>query len=164
MRQSSYFCLMAIDLRKKAAVLEAIQSFAKPKQRAKNDSYSVEGYELHAHPDLVHRLKELMTYTSGARLEFVFGIAVLCTPSGRIFATVGGTSSLELFLPDEVWRRPYPEYGKPWRTGRAWPTRSGPTSPCGIRPVSSDTVTARTIRPLPSCTCGVLVLVMSHYP
>ena len=125
MRQSSCFCLMTIDLRKNAAVLEAIQSFAKPKQRAKNDSYSVEGYELHAHPDLVDRLKELMTYTSGARLEFVFGIAVLCTPSGRIFATAGGTSSLELFLPDETWGRPYPEYGKPWRTGRAWHAGAG---------------------------------------
>jgi hypothetical protein len=110
---------MAVDFTKNAAVLTAIRSFATPKQPAEDKRYVVDGYELHAHPDLVDRLKELVNYTSGASLEFAFGIPMLCTVSGRIFAIAGGTYSLRLFLPDGTWGQLYPEYGEPWRSGRA---------------------------------------------
>jgi hypothetical protein len=112
---------MAIDFRKNANVLTAIHSFAKPNQRTASDPYVVDGYELHAHPDLAERLKSLMAYTPVATMEYVYGIPVLCAPNGRIFATVGGTHYLCLYLPEgEDWGRPYEEYGAPWRQGYAW--------------------------------------------
>jgi hypothetical protein len=116
---------MAADFRKNADVLTAIRTFATPKRPAEDNKYVVDGYELHAHPDLVDRLKELMNYTSGASLEFAFGIPVLCTPTGRIFAAAEGTHSIKLFLPDGTWGQPYPEYGEPWRSGRAWHAGAG---------------------------------------
>jgi|ERR1051325_2379812 hypothetical protein len=112
---------MSIDFRKNANVLAAVQAFAKPKERTPIDPYVVDGYELHAHPDLVDRLKSLLVHTPGARLEFAFGIPMLCTRSGRVFASVGGTSSLSMFLPqDESWGETYPEFGASWRRGYAW--------------------------------------------
>jgi hypothetical protein len=112
---------MSIDFRKNANVLAAVQAFAKPKERTASDPYVVDGYALHAHPDLVDRLKSLLVHTPEARLEFAFGIPMLCTPAGRAFATAGGTSSLSVFLPEnESWGIPYPEFGVPWRLGSAW--------------------------------------------
>jgi hypothetical protein len=114
---------MSIDFRKNANVLTAIQSSARAKARTEGDPYVVDGYELHAHPDLVDRLRSLMVYTPAATLEFTFGIPVLCTTAGRIFATAGGTNSLSLYLPEEeIWGRKSAEYGKPWRRGDAWTT------------------------------------------
>jgi hypothetical protein len=54
---------------------------------------------------------------------------MLCTASGRVFATAGGTHSLSLFLPQaEDWGKPDPEYGEPWRRGYAW-TKGRPHTP-----------------------------------
>lgn len=112
---------MSIDFRKNANVLTAVHLSAKAKQRTPSDPYVVDGYELHARPDLVERLKKLMANVSEARLEFAFGIPMLLTPTGRVFATAGGTHRLSLFLPEEeTWGEPHSEYGKPWRHGFAW--------------------------------------------
>jgi len=114
---------MTIDFARNANVITAVRAFAKLKESAPGDPYVVDGYELHAHPDLVDRLRELATYTPEASLEFAFGIPLLCAPNGRVFATAGGTNSLSLFSPDdEVWGHPYPEYGSAWRQGNAWTT------------------------------------------
>lgn len=43
---------------------------------------------------------KLMANVSEARLEFAFGIPMLLTPTGRVFATEG-THRLSLFLPEE---------------------------------------------------------------
>ena len=108
---------MSIDFRKNANVLSAAQAAAKTKQRTASDPYVVDGYELHARPDLVDRLESLMAHLPEARLEFAFGIPMLCTPTGRVFATVGGTHSLSLFLPDEeTWGQPYRDTGDPGGT------------------------------------------------
>lgn len=61
-----------------------------------------------------------MAYTPEADLQFAFGIPMLCTPAGRVFATAGGTHYLCLYLPtDSTWGQAYPEYGTPWRQGHA---------------------------------------------
>lgn len=99
---------MSIDFRKNANVLTAVQKFSKPKERTISDPYVVDGYELHARPELADRLRNLMAGGApGARLEFAFGIPMLCTSTGRVFATAGGTHSLSLFLPEEEsWATP----------------------------------------------------------
>lgn len=121
---------MSIDFRKNANVLTAVQKFSKPKERTISDPYVVDGYELHARPELADRLRNLMAGGApGARLEFAFGIPMLCTSTGRVFATAGGTHSLSLFLPEEEsWGNPDPEYGEPWRKGYAW-TKGQPHTP-----------------------------------
>jgi hypothetical protein len=120
---------MSINFRKNANVLAAVQAVAEPKERTPRDPFVVDGYELHGHPELVDRLKSLMAHTPDAKLEFAFGIPMLCTPSGRVFATAGGTYSLSLFLPaEEIWGEPNLEYGTPWRRGYAW-TRGRPHTP-----------------------------------
>lgn len=43
---------LSIDFRRNANVLTALQCFAKPKQRTPTDPYVVDGYELHASPEL----------------------------------------------------------------------------------------------------------------
>jgi hypothetical protein len=86
-----------------------------------HSGYAVDGYEVRTHPDLVDRLRELMAYTPGARFGYVFGTPTLQNPTGEIFATASGTSSLYLRLEgDTDWGRPYEEYGAPWRQGNAW--------------------------------------------
>ena len=115
---------MSIDFRKNANVLAAVQAFANPKERTPKDPFVVDGYELHAHPDLVDRLEDLLVHVPEARLGVAFGIPMLVTPTGRVFATAGGTSSLSLLLPEEeVWGDQPPEFRKQWRRGCAW-TRS----------------------------------------
>ena len=112
---------MSIDFRKNANLLAAVQTFAKPKQRTPSDPYVVDGYELHTHPDLIDRLKNLMASTPEAKLEFAFGVPMLCTPAGLVFAIAGGTFSLSLLLPEEeTWGEPHPAYGRQWRQGFAW--------------------------------------------
>lgn len=109
---------MSIDFRKNANVLAAVQAFAKSKERTPEDPFVEDGYELHAHPDLVDRVENLLAHVPEARLEFAFGIPMLVTSAGRVFATAGGTSSLSLLLPEgEVWGDQYPEFGKHWRSG-----------------------------------------------
>jgi hypothetical protein len=118
--------IMSIDFRKNANVLTAVHAFARPKQRTPTDPYVEDGFELHATPELIDRLKTLLAQGPGARLEFAYGTPMLCTSAGRVFATAGGKYSLYLYLPEEeMWGEPCPEYGKPWRAGYAW-TRGRP--------------------------------------
>lgn len=116
---------MAIDFRKNATVLTDLHEYAIPKERTKENPNTVDGYELHTHPDLVERLGQLMGYTPGASLEYAYGVSVLCTPKGRIFAVTRGTNSLCLFLPGTTWGRSYAEFGEPWRKGRPWNVGAG---------------------------------------
>lgn len=109
---------MTIDFRKNANVISAIYSFATPKHATRSDPYVVDGYELHALDSLASRLREFVHHVPEAKFGYVYGIPVLSTSSGRIFATAGGTHHLYLFLPDDnTWGEPCKEYGKPWRVG-----------------------------------------------
>jgi hypothetical protein len=83
--------------------------------------YSVDGYEVHTHPDLVGRLRELIAYVPDAHFQYVFGIATLQTAASKIFAVARGTFSLCLYIDGEtIWGRQYEEFGTPWRQGYAW--------------------------------------------
>jgi hypothetical protein len=73
--------------------------------------YTVDGYEVRTHPDVVERLRELMTYTPDAQFQYVCGTPTLSTPSGVIFATAGGTDALCLRLPGSFeWGHSYADY------------------------------------------------------
>jgi len=86
-----------------------------------HSGYSVDGYEVHTHPDLVERLRELMVYAPGSRFEYVFGTPTLQNLKGDIFAAASGTFSICLRLEGEnAWGRDYEEFGAPWRQGSAW--------------------------------------------
>jgi hypothetical protein len=112
---------MGVDPAKNETVVMRLRADATLKADHLGQPWVTDGYEWHAHPDLVERLRDLKSYTPEARLQFVFGIPALCAPNGRIFATAAGTSSLHLFLPDVTeWGQPYPEYGGSWRRGFAW--------------------------------------------
>ncbi len=120
---------MPLDFRKNANVVSHIYSFAKQKQPTAADPYVVDGYELHARPELENRLKELAKDIPEAQFEYVYGIPVLYTAAGRVFATAGGTHYLDLYLPEgHDWGKPSDGYGEPWRTGYAWATASGSPS------------------------------------
>lgn len=109
---------MTIDFRKNANVISAIYSFATPKQATASDPYVVDGYELHASDSAASRLQEFVHHVPEAKFSYVYGVPVLSTSSGRIFATACGTHSLYLFLPiDNTWGEPCKEYGTPWRVG-----------------------------------------------
>lgn len=100
-------------------VLNALQRTAVVENS--RSGYTVDGYEVHTHPDLTQRLRELMVYTPGARFDYVFGTPTLQSTNREIFATAQGSSSLYLHLPDVTdWGRPFEEYGPPWRQGFAW--------------------------------------------
>ena len=66
--------------------------------------WDIDGFELHTHPDLIERLRELGE--GGERdVTAVYGIAVLVRPIGRPFAIAVGTRTLLLGLseqPDDV--------------------------------------------------------------
>jgi hypothetical protein len=110
---------LPFDQTKNASLLGVLRRSAS--LQVQETLYAADGYELHAHPDLVDRLKHLINYAENASFQFAFGVPVLYAPNGLIFATVEGTSSLQLYLPGEHgWGRPYAEYGDSWRQGRAW--------------------------------------------
>jgi hypothetical protein len=112
---------MCVDVAKNETVVRKLCADATLKADRLGQLWVTDGYEWHAHPDLVERLKDLKSYTPDARFQFIFGIPALCASNGRIFATAAGTSSLHLFLPDVTeWGQPYPEYGESWRRGFAW--------------------------------------------
>ncbi len=111
--------MSTIDFRKNANVISAIYGLAKPKHGTTTDPFAADGYELHASDATVSRLQELLQYVPDSRFSYIYGIPVLSTSAGRIFATAGGTHYLYLFLPeDNTWGEPCEEYGKPWRVGR----------------------------------------------
>jgi hypothetical protein len=100
-------------------MLQYLRENAKPVHA--RSGYAVDGFEVHTHPGLVSRLRDLMVYTPGARFEYAFGTPMLCTAEGAIFATASGTDSLHLHLDGVTdWGWPYAEYGDPWRQGSSW--------------------------------------------
>ncbi len=108
------------DTATNAPVLRALRSIAVAENS--KSGYTVDGYEVRTHPDVVERLRELMTYTPEAQFQYMLGTPPLNTPSGVIFATAGGTDGLCLRLPGGVeWGHSYPEYdADTWRRGSAW--------------------------------------------
>jgi hypothetical protein len=113
--------MLTPDTATNAPVLNALRRRAVAENP--KSGYTVDGYEVRTHPDVVDRLRELMTYTPDAQqFQYVFGTPTLSTPSGVIFATAGGTSTLCLRLPGAAeWGRSYGDYdGEPWRQGSAW--------------------------------------------
>jgi hypothetical protein len=109
-----------------AQVEEALQRASRREHSA--SGYAVDGYEVRAHPDLVDRLRDLMTYCPGSSFKYVFGTPTLSTAAGEIFATAFGTSSLCLRLPGiSEWGRSYAEYGDAWKQGSAWILGRPPT-------------------------------------
>lgn len=74
------------------------------------------------HAEHETRLRELRKHVPEARVERMLGAPVLLTPAGRVFAIMGGTHDLMLYLPEqERWGRAYPEIGEHWRRWYAWP-------------------------------------------
>jgi hypothetical protein len=110
---------MSVDFERNAQIVNALERVAVREHAS--SGYTVDGYEVRVHPDLVARLRELMTYIPNARFEYVFGTPTLCTAAGDIFATVNGTKYLSLHLPENAyWGTHYEEFGKLWRQGSAW--------------------------------------------
>lgn len=115
---------MSIDLARNGQVFHYLKKWGqKENQRG---GYSVGGYEVCVHPDLVDRLRQLAIATPKANFEYLFGTPVLTTLEGKIFASASGTSSLALYLPNNMtWGRRYEEFGEGWRQGSAWPKDLG---------------------------------------
>ena len=63
-------------------------------------SWDIDAYELHAHPDLIDRLREL-SEGSERSVAPMFGLPVLVRPGGHVFAIAVGTSTLLLRLDEE---------------------------------------------------------------
>lgn len=101
-------------------VIAALRRTATPE--GSRSGFTIGGYEVRTHPDLVDRLKELMAYTQDARFEYVFGTPTLQNAAGKIFAAAQGTSSLCLRLQGvNDWGHQYEGFGVAWRQGSAWP-------------------------------------------
>ena len=62
--------------------------------------WDIDAYELHAHPDLIDRLRELGAGNEQSVVP-VFGLPVLVRPGGHAFAIAVGTSTLLLRLDEE---------------------------------------------------------------
>ena len=62
--------------------------------------WDIDGYELHAHPDLIDRLRELGEGIERSVVP-VFGLPVLVRPGGQAFAIAVGMSTLLLRLEEE---------------------------------------------------------------
>ena len=93
-----------------------------------HSGYTVEGYEVRTHPDLVERLRKLGEYAPGSKFVYTFGTPTLRTEGGRVFAIATGSSSLHLRLErNSGWGRPHEELAEPWRQGSAW-KMGGPQS------------------------------------
>ncbi len=82
------------DDAKLRAVLQRQSAQPSDQQRS---SWDIDAYELHAHPDLIDRLREL---SEGSERSVVpmFGLPVLVRPSRHAFAVAVGTSTLLLRL------------------------------------------------------------------
>jgi hypothetical protein len=117
---------MSVDIDRNKQLVKALKRVSTPENAG--SGYTVDGYEVRVHPDLVARLRELMIYVPAARFEYVFGAPVLCTAAGMIFASVSGTVYLNLRLPKEAdWGTHYEEYDELWRQGPAWARRRSHT-------------------------------------
>jgi hypothetical protein len=94
-----------------------------PNERQRSQ-WDIDGYELHAHPDLVERLGQLGE-GSHRDVTAAYGLPVLVRPIGRPFAVAVGTSTLLLRVgvePDDVLMSDAPSWfrAKGWVSVDAW--------------------------------------------
>lgn len=83
------------------------------------DVYDLDGWQLHAHPDLCDRLQSLNPYC----YRGAFGVPVLATDRGVYFAVAMGTSTLAFRIAaDEADGRPFPDAGPGWIAVDPWKT------------------------------------------
>lgn len=83
------------------------------------DVYDLDGWQLHAHPDLCDRLQSLNPHC----YRGAYGVPVLATDRGVPFAFAMGTSTLAFRLPgDQAEGRPFPDAGPDWVAVDPWKT------------------------------------------
>jgi hypothetical protein len=92
--------------------------------------WTLDGYELHSHPDLEERLGQLADGLPGGRTIGLYGAPGLAA-NGVVYAVAGGMSTINLRLPagmvrDEI--RAYEdrgpcEFGPDWVVADAWLSR-----------------------------------------
>jgi hypothetical protein len=102
------------------ALLQALQARSEP---ARGSGYDLDGFELHAHPDLCDHLYALNPHCK----EAAYGYPVLATERGILFAVAIGTSFLALRLADreraaavDQGGRAFAEAGTDWVSVEAW--------------------------------------------
>jgi hypothetical protein len=88
--------------------------------------YDIDDYAVRTHPDLVDALGALGRDVSLWR-RAAYGLPVLATPGGVLFALARGTRSLGVRLPDREWPLaiemgavPWSELGPDWTRFDAW--------------------------------------------
>jgi hypothetical protein len=88
--------------------------------------YDVDDYSVRTHPDLADAL-DALGRDVGVRRRAAYGVPVLATPGGVVFALARGTHSLGLRLPDREWplaiemgAMPWLEVGPDWMQFNAW--------------------------------------------
>jgi hypothetical protein len=89
--------------------------------------WTLDGYELHSHPDLEERLGQLAVGLPGGSTIGLYGAPGLAT-NGIVYAVAGGTSTIHLRLPagpirDEITShadRGPSEFGPDWVVADAW--------------------------------------------
>jgi len=124
------------------AVLDALGSAAELTAPGVGPSpYAIDGFVLHAHPDLCERLLDVAEGIDNASAVGVFGLPCLVDRGGVLRAVARGTSSLWLQLaaatraelgPDEAW--PAGELGSDWVRVDAWQTvRPSPEGTAWVR-------------------------------
>jgi hypothetical protein len=77
------------------------------------DVYDLDGWQLHTHPDLCDRLRALNPHC----YRGVYGVPVLSTEEGAIFAVAMGTSLLALRLPEAEAVEAATSGGRGWTDG-----------------------------------------------
>ena len=89
------------------------------------DVYDLDGWQLHTHPDLCDRLRSL----NPQAYQGMYGVPVLSTGRGALFAVAMGTSLLALRLPDAeaaeakaAGARDWSEGGDGWLAVEPWST------------------------------------------
>jgi hypothetical protein len=89
------------------------------------DVYDLEGYELHAHPDLCEVLQAFNRHCYGG----AYGIPVLADESGVLYAVARGTSFIAFQLPEPEQSEAkaaggadFPEAGDDWISVEGWRT------------------------------------------
>jgi hypothetical protein len=95
--------------------------------KGKGEVYDLDGYQLHAHPDL----SELLESLNPACYRGVYGIPVLANDRHLLFGVAIGTGFLALRLPDPEAAEAkaaggydFTEAGKPWVAVEPWKTET----------------------------------------
>ncbi len=106
-----------------AALLAFLERQAVPSDSRNKSNYDLDEFELHTHPDLCEHLYSLNPWCKGA----AYGVPVLATDRGVLFAMARGTSTLALRLAGtdraaaiESGGRDFTEAGPDWVAFEAW--------------------------------------------